>query len=49
MEPTGGGCDLATSFGYKIALRWFLNKGHTPGKLLMGEQVVEHLGEGTPD
>ena len=34
--------------GYIIALLWFLSKGLTPGKLLMGEQVVEHLRGGYP-
>lgn len=39
---------ILTLIGYPIVLLWFLSKGLTPGKLVMSEQVVEHLGGGYP-
>lgn len=34
--------------GYVIVLLWFLSRGLTPGKYLVGEQVVDHLSGGYP-
>lgn len=43
----GGGGVIVGAFwafiGYVVVLLWFLGKGLTPGKLLMNEQVVNHL------
>lgn len=37
-----------TSVGYVFVLLWFLGKGLTPGKLLVGEQVVNQLNGHLP-
>lgn len=51
-DASGAGAFILLLFlawiGYTVILLWFLSQGLTPGKMLMHEQVIEHLGGGTP-
>ncbi len=48
----GGGAAVSTiimvTIGYGIFFLWFLSKGMTPGKWILGEQVVEKLNGNYP-
>jgi uncharacterized RDD family membrane protein YckC len=49
MDPGGVIAILFFSWlAYAAVLLWFLSQGLTPGKMLVGERVVEHLRGGPP-
>lgn len=47
VSELGGGAVVSTivmvTIGYGVFFLWFLSKGMTPGKWILGEQVVEKL------
>ncbi len=44
----GGGAVLIVTLAYIVFYFWLLSRGVTPGKMVLGEQVVEKLSGGYP-
>jgi uncharacterized RDD family membrane protein YckC len=47
-ESASAGAIVIVTAAYGIIYLWLLSKGLTPGKMLLGEQVVEKLQGGNP-